>query len=308
MSFAGRDTIVVNATGCVEVTTSFYPYTSWGTPYIHSLFENAPAVVSGIERAIKVLMRKGKINPKEEGIRDSTKVIVIAGDGATYDIGLQSLSGMLERGHRILYVLYDNEAYMNTGIQRSGATPRYAWTTTTPAGKPERKKDIMKIVMAHGIPYAATCSIHQIVDLGKKFEKAVYYLKDGPTFLHILAPCVPGWRYPENQTIKTARLAVETGYFPLYEWEKGEFKLSPSSERLLTKSNRKPIKDFLKMQERFAHLTEEEINEIQKEINDMWEEIKNLVSKQKNNSKGKNSGRNNNGNRDTGKKVKNEEK
>ena len=299
MKLAGRNTVIVNATGCVEVTTTLYPYTSWTTPYIHSLFENSPAVASGIERALSVLARKGKLKrEKKDGkkrnsekkngegdntvLSENTKVIVIAGDGGTYDIGLQSLSGMLERGHKILYVLYDNEAYMNTGIQRSGSTPQYAWTTTTPVGKkshgkPEKKKDIMKIVLAHRIPYAATCSIHQIVDLAKKFEKAVRYLEEGPTFLHVLAPCVPGWRYPESKTVEIARLAVETGYFPLYEWEKGKMKLSPASERLLDKSRRRPVRDFLRAQGRFSHLEDSEIEEIQNEIDSMWEEIKNLT-------------------------------
>lgn len=271
--FIGNNAIVVNATGCVEVTTTIYPRTAWEHPYIHSLFGNTAAVAGGVERAISVLSRKGRWDSGD------TKVVVIAGDGGTYDIGLQALSGTLERGHRVLYILYDNEAYMNTGIQRSSSTPLYAWTTTTPVGekvrgKQERKKDIIGIVLSHGIPYVASASVSHIVDLGNKIEKALSYLKEGPTFIMIFAPCVPGWRYPENKTVEVARLAVETGYFPLFEWEKERFRLNPPSNGLVDEQRRVPIVEFLKLQERFSHLSEEQICAIQDEVNRMWEKIK----------------------------------
>ncbi len=272
----GPNAVIANATGCVEVTTTPYPETAWMHPYIHVAFENSAAVASGVEAAIKALKRKGMWDAGD------TKVVVIAGDGGTYDIGLQSLSGMLERRHGVLYILYDNEAYMNTGIQRSGSTPKYAWTTTTPVGtalrgKVQWKKDIMGIVMAHRVPYAATASIAYILDMANKIRTALEYTEEGPTFLHIYAPCVPGWRYPENKTVEIARLAVETGYFPLYEWDHGKLKLNPPSNNHLDKSKRKPLKEYLKLQGRFAHLTEQEIAEIEKELDAYWEYLGKLA-------------------------------
>jgi pyruvate ferredoxin oxidoreductase beta subunit len=272
----GPNAVIVNATGCVEVTTTPYPETAWMHPYIHVAFENSAAVASGVEAAIKALRRKGRWDAGD------TKVVVIAGDGGTYDIGLQALSGMLERRHGVLYILYDNEAYMNTGIQRSGSTPKYAWTTTTPVGtalrgKVQWKKDIMGIVMAHRVPYAATASIAYILDMANKIRTALEYTEEGPTFLHIYAPCVPGWRYPENKTVEIARLAVETGYFPLYEWDHGKLKLNPPSNNHLDKSKRKPLKEYLKLQGRFAHLTEQEIAEIEKELDAYWEYLGKLA-------------------------------
>ncbi len=272
----GPNAVIANATGCVEVTTTPYPETAWMHPYIHVAFENSAAVASGVEAAIKALKRKGMWDVGD------TKVVVIAGDGGTYDIGLQSLSGMLERRHGVLYILYDNEAYMNTGIQRSGSTPKYAWTTTTPVGtavkgKIQWKKDIMGIVTAHRVPYAATASVAYILDMVNKIKTALEYTEEGPTFLHIYAPCVPGWRYPENKTVEIARLAVETGYFPLYEWDHGKLKLNPPSNNHLDKSKRKPLKEYLKLQGRFAHLTEQEIAEIEKELDAYWEYLGKLA-------------------------------
>lgn len=263
---AGPNTIVVNATGCMEVTTTQYPETAWMVPYLHVAFENAAAAASGIEAAIKILERKG--------LRKSgrTNVMVIAGDGGTYDIGLQALSGMLERGHHVTYVLYDNEAYMNTGIQRSGSTPKYAWTTTTPVGKAirgkiQRKKDIMGIVVAHRPPYAATASISNIMDLSNKLKTALEYSEEGPTFLHVLAPCPPGWRYPEERTVEVARLAVETGYFPLWEYDHEKVRLNPPTSTIAADpKRRKPLKEFLKLQGRFAHLTDAEIEELERDV------------------------------------------
>ena len=272
----GPNAVIANATGCVEVTTTPYPETAWMHPYIHVAFENSAAVASGVEAAIKALKRKGMWDAGD------TKVVVIAGDGGTYDIGLQSLSGMLERRHGVLYILYDNEAYMNTGIQRSGSTPKYAWTTTTPVGtavkgKIQWKKDIMGIVTAHRVPYAATASVAYILDMVNKIKTALEYTEEGPTFLYIYAPCVPGWRYPENKTVEIARLAVETGYFPLYEWDHGKLKLNPPSNNHLDKSKRKPLKEYLKLQGRFAHLTEQEIAEIEKELDAYWEYLGKLA-------------------------------
>ncbi|ACB39135.1 thiamine pyrophosphate-dependent enzyme [Pyrobaculum neutrophilum] len=272
----GPNAVVVNATGCVEVTTTPYPETAWMHPYLHVAFENSAAAASGVEAAIRALRRKGLWDAGD------TKVVVIAGDGGTYDIGLQSLSGMLERRHRVLYILYDNEAYMNTGIQRSGATPKFAWTTTTPVGMAVRgkiqwKKDIMGIVTAHRPPYAATASVSYVLDMVNKIKTALDYAEEGPTFLHILAPCVPGWRYPENKTVEVARLAVETGYFPLYEWDHGRFILNPPSNAHLDRSRRRPLKDYLRLQGRFAHLTDEEIAELEKELDAYWQYLAKLA-------------------------------
>ncbi|MEM0479409.1 MAG: pyruvate synthase subunit PorB [Pyrobaculum sp.] len=271
----GPNVVIANATGCVEVTTTPYPETAWMHPYIHVAFENSAAVASGVEAAIKALRRKGLWEAGD------TKVVVIAGDGGTYDIGLQALSGMLERRHGVLYILYDNEAYMNTGIQRSGSTPKYAWTTTTPVGTAARgkiqwKKDIMGIVMAHRIPYAATASIAYILDMVNKIKTALEYTEEGPTFLHIFAPCVPGWRYPENKTIEVARLAVETGYFPLYEWDHGKLRLNPPSNVHVDKSKRKPLREYMRLQGRFSHMSEEEIFELEKELDAYWEYLAKL--------------------------------
>ncbi|BDR92518.1 thiamine pyrophosphate-dependent enzyme [Vulcanisaeta souniana] len=263
---AGPDVIVVNPTGCLEVTTTIYPYTAWGVPYIHVAFENAGAVASGIEAAIKSLNKNGSL-------KRNTKVLVIAGDGGTYDIGLQALSGMLERGHGVLYVLYDNEAYMNTGIQRSGGTPKFARTTTMPAGtvirgKIEKKKDIMSIVMAHHIPYAATANVAFPIDLVNKVRKALSYLNEGPAFIHVLAPCPPGWGFSDEKMIEIARLATETGYFPLYEWDRDRLIINPPSDMYMDKRLRKSLREFVKAQSRWSHVTDEEIKGLEKDIDD----------------------------------------
>lgn len=275
LKVAGPNTIVVNATGCIEVTTTQYPYTAWGVPYIHVAFENTAAVASGVEAALKVMARKGLGATK-------AKVIALAGDGGTYDIGIQALSGMLERGHGVLYVLYDNEAYMNTGIQRSGGTPRFAWTTTSPVGsklrgKPQSKKDIMSIVIAHHIPYAATASIAYPMDFMNKVKKALDATEEGPAFLHVFAPCPPGWRIDESKTVEIARLAVETGVFPLFEWDHGKFRLNPPSNMHVDKSRRKPLIEYLKPQGRFAHLKEDEIKAFEAEIDSYWDYLIRLL-------------------------------
>jgi pyruvate ferredoxin oxidoreductase beta subunit len=244
-------TIVTNATGCMEVVSTIYPYTAWKTPWIHTAFENVAANASGIEAALKAMKRKGKL----EG---SVDVIAFAGDGGTFDIGIQALSGAAERGHDFLYVLYDNEAYMNTGIQRSGGTPYGASTTTSPAGrvipgKLQFKKPIAEIMVAHDIPYVATASIAYWQDLLTKARKGLE--AEGPAFLHVFAPCPRGWRYETDKTIEIARLAVESCVFPLWEAASGEYSLSPQSRIPALKPDRKkPVIEYLKMQRRFSHL------------------------------------------------------
>jgi len=235
---AGPNTIVVSPTGCLEVTTTPFPESAWCVPWIHSLFENAAAVASGVEVMLKRRCR-------------DTNVIVIGGDGSTFDIGMGSNSGMFERGHKILYVCYDNEAYMNTGVQRSGSTPFCARTTTTPAGKqslgnPRPKKDMPAIAVAHRVPYVATASVAYPVDLRRKVKKALQV--DGPSYIQVNAPCITGWTFDAGTMVEMARLAVETGLWPLVEWEKGEV----AGVKNVTRP--KPIEEYLKIQGRYKHL------------------------------------------------------
>ncbi|KAF0139756.1 MAG: porBH [Rhodospirillaceae bacterium] len=235
---AGPDVILTNATGCLEIFTSPWPQSAWRVPWIHSLFENSAAIAAGIEAAMKY---QGK----------STKVIAQGGDGGTFDIGFQALSGMLERMHNVLYVCYDNEAYMNTGIQRSGSTPHAAATTTSPAG-PERmgkrhlKKDLLTIIASHHIPYAASASVAYPRDLRRKVRRAMEV--EGPTFLQVHCPCPLGWGHDSHVTIEVARLAVQTGLFPLVEFERGEV------ASVMPLRNPKPVTEYLKLQNRFRHL------------------------------------------------------
>lgn len=259
-----KKVVVVNATGCLEVVSTIYPYSSWKVPYIHSAFENAGSTVSGVEAAYKALKKKGDI--KEE-----IKFLAIAGDGGCSDIGLQALSGALERGHDVVFVQYDNEAYQNTGVQRSGATSMFTNTSTTPVGKihrgkEEMKKDIIKIVAAHNIPYVAQASLSHLEDLSEKAKKA--FDTKGSAFINILQPCTLGWKFPQNLAISIARLAVETGAWPLFEIEKGKFNLNYKPEKL------KPVKEYLQLQGRFKHLTEAEIKHIQEIINKEWDLLK----------------------------------
>lgn len=247
---AGPNTIVVNNTGCLEVFSTRYPECTFAVPWIHSLFENAAAVASGVEAGLKFLGKKEGIN-----------IIAQAGDGGTADIGLQALSGMLERGHDILYVCYDNEAYMNTGIQRSGLTPFDTNTTTSPPGKESSgnirpKKPMPEIAMAHGIPYVATASVAFVQDIKRKVKKA-FSIK-GPKYIQIHVPCPLGWRHESSQTIEVAKLAVETGLFPLIEYENGQL----TAKKQITP---KPVEEYLKIQGRFKHLLKspDEIKKIQ---------------------------------------------
>jgi len=261
----GQNVIIVNATGCMEVVSSPLPYTSWRVPWIHTLFENAAATASGVEAGLKVIMRKGKRPARE------ISVVAMAGDGGTSDIGLQALSGALERGHDFLYICFDNEAYMNTGIQRSSSTPYGASTTTAPAGKVSIgqvtwKKNMPAIAAAHDIPYVATACPSYPFDLMAKVAKGAAV--HGPAYVHILSVCPTGWRSATDLTIRIGRLAVETGMFPLYEIENGKYKLSIDLPQL------RPVKDYLKLQGRFRHLSEETINEIQKRVSQEYAKLK----------------------------------
>lgn len=259
--------VVGNATGCLEVATTIYPYTAWDTPFIHNAFENVAATISGAEVMFSSLKKQGKIDKE-------IKFIAFGGDGGTYDIGIQSLSGALERGHNFVYVCYDNEAYMNTGIQRSSATPRGAWTTTSPAGKvipgkTQYRKDLTAVVVAHNIPYVAQASIWRWNDLIEKARKAFY--TDGPAFINVLSPCHIGWRYSMEDTIKIAKLTTQTNFWPLYEVENGNWKLNYKPKE------RKSIKEWMELQGRFSHLFKPEneniIKEIQEEIDKNWENL-----------------------------------
>lgn len=261
----GPDMILAMATGCMEIISSPYPLTSWNIPWIHVAFENAAAVASGVEAGLKALRRKGRIPDKE------VTIVAMGGDGGTSDIGFQALSGMLERGHRVIYVCVDNEAYMNTGIQRSSSTPFGASTTTSPAGRVHPsgqttwKKDMTAIAAAHGIPYTATACPSFYTDLTKKVQKAKSV--NGPAYLHILSVCPTGWRIPPNKAIEYGQLAVDTGVFPLYEVENGVWKLSRKPKEL------KPISEYFKGQGRFRHLDEKLTGYIQEQINARWERL-----------------------------------
>lgn len=261
--------IAVSATGCLEVATTVYPYSAWNIPWIHSAFANAAATVSGLVEAYNAMRRKGKVSQK-------IQFVVFGGDGGTYDIGLQSLSGALERGHKFLYICYNNEAYMNTGNQRSGATPMGTATSTTPpgkisSGKTQRRKNLTEIIAAHEIPYVAQASIHLWSDLSSKTQKAL--AAEGPSFINVLSPCQLFWGFPSNLTIKIAKLAVETGIWPLYEIENGKYKINYAPAKFL------PVGEWIKSQGRFKHLLAQEnqkvVDEIQKEVNKQWQALKN---------------------------------
>ena len=252
------------ATSCLEVSSFLYPFTAWQDSFIHCAFENVAATVSGAEASYNALKRKGKM-------KENYKFIAFGGDGGTYDIGLQSLSGALERGHDMVYVCYDNEAYMNTGLQRSSATPKFAEVSTAPVGsalpgKMQHKKDLTEIVVAHGVPYVAqTTFTANFKDLHEKAYKA-HYTK-GANFLNILAPCPRGWRYPPEDMMEICKLAVDTCVWPLYEVVEGEWKLTYEPKKKL------PIEDYLSKQGRFKHMTPAMIEESQKFIDSKWEAL-----------------------------------
>lgn len=264
--------VVVNATGCLEVATTRYPSTAWNVPWLHVAFENAAAVASGVETAERVLRRRGRL----AGERPT--VVVFAGDGGTYDIGLQALSGALERGHRLVYVCYDNEAYMNTGIQRSSATPAGARTTTTPVGpdalgKAQRRKDLTAIVAAHRIPYVAQAAISHVQDLAAKARRAA--AADGPAFLNVLSACPLGWGTPTRDSILSVRLAVDSRYWPLFEIVDGRYRLTYEPARAV------PVSEWVGGQERFRHLAAhpEMLAALQAEVDDAWRRLRDQVAR-----------------------------
>jgi pyruvate ferredoxin oxidoreductase beta subunit len=261
----GGNVIIANATGCIEICTSPLPVTSWRIPWIHTLFENTAAVISGSEAGLRILMKKGKMPEKD------IKCVAVAGDGGTSDIGMQALSGAFERRHNFLYLCFDNEAYMNTGIQRSSATPYGASTTTAPAGKfsigqTTWKKNLPEIAVAHNIPYVATACPGYPFDLMNKVKKGGEV--EGPAYVHILSPCPTGWRSPTNLSVKISKLAVETAIFPLYEVENGRYRLNVDPAKL------KPVEEYLKPQGRFRHLMERDIKEIQEHVNEEYAKLK----------------------------------
>ncbi|MGN1322185.1 MAG: pyruvate synthase subunit PorB, partial [Methanosphaera sp.] len=254
----GPNTVAVSATGCLEVVTSPYPETSWNIPWVHVAFENASAVASGVEEALKA---QGK---------EDTNVVVFGGDGGTTDIGLQSLSGAMERQQNIIYICYDNEAYMNTGIQRSSSTPFGASTTTSPAGKKsfgedKPKKNMAMIMAAHGIPYVATACVSHPYDLMNKVKKAAE--TKGPAYIHVLQPCATGWGYAPNKTIELGKLAVDTYSWILYEIENGELNITVKPDKKL------PVIDYLKVQKRFKHLDEAHVKMIQELVDQQAKEL-----------------------------------
>ena len=260
--------VVSVATGCMEVSTFIYPYTAWTDSFIHTAFECAAATLSGAEAAYKSLKKQGKL-PEDE----HTKFLAFGGDGGTYDIGLQSLSGAMERGHDITYICYDNGAYMNTGTQRSSSTPHYADTTTSPVGKikngkSQMRKDLTEIMVKHNIPYVAQSAlIGNLKDLYEKSEKAIY--TKGPTYMSVLSPCPRGWGYPTEDLQTISKLAVDTCFWPLYEVENGKYKITYRPAKKL------PVEEFLKLQRRFRHMfkpgNEWMIEDLQKEIDKKWD-------------------------------------
>ncbi len=258
--------VVVNATGCLEVATTRYPTTAWNVPWLHVAFENAAAVASGVESAQRALRRRNALAGNED-----VAVVVFAGDGGTYDIGLQALSGALERGHRFLFVCYDNEAYMNTGIQRSGATPFGASTTTSPAGlasfgKAQQRKDMTAIAIAHHVPYVAQAVGSHWHDLSLKAERAA--AADGPAFLNVLSDCPLGWGHEPRESKRVLDAAVDSRFWPLYEVVDGEYRLTYRPGRAV------PVEEWLRPQARFAHLLRPENRElvarIQERIDADW--------------------------------------
>ena len=269
--------VICSATGCLEVSTFMYPYTAWKDSFIHSAFENAGATISGVEAAYNSMRKTGKIPTDTE-----TKFLAFGGDGGTYDIGIQSLSGAMERGHDMVYVCYDNGAYMNTGIQRSSATPRFADTTTSPAGKvvpgkQQQRKDLTAVMAAHHLPYVAQSAplpskiAGGFKDLHNKAEKAIY--TKGACFLNVLAPCPRGWRYDTAKLLEMTGIAVETCVWPLYEIVDGKLTLT------YIPKEKKPVEEYLKAQGRFRHLfkagNEWMIEEVQKEVDQVWEDLLN---------------------------------
>ena len=267
----GPKTMLVIPACCTSVIAGPYPWTAFKVPTLHIAFAASAAAGSGMSEALEKM-----------GMND-VNVVVWAGDGGTVDIGIQALSGAAERGHNMIYVCYDNEAYMNTGIQRSGSTPYGAWTTTTPKGNRSLKKDVPSIVMSHRVPYVATVNPAFINDLMSKFKKASRIR--GFKYIHALSPCPPGWRYDSSLTIKVAREAVLTGMWILYEWENGVFRLTGPSKTLLDRRRRRPVEEYLKLQGRFRHLTREEVKRIQEQVDESWRRIEERLKSQESEDK-----------------------
>jgi len=265
LEVTGKNTVLVVPASCTTVIMGDTTGMPSIVPVVHSAFAASPAIASGISASLR-----------SKGEKDYS-VVVWAGDGGTGDIGFASLSGAAERNEDIIYVCYDNEAYMNTGIQRSGLTPYGAWTTTTPSGKREFKKPLPMIVAEHNVPYVATASVAYIFDYQNKVKKAKEI--KGFRYIHLLSPCPPGWRYDSSLTIEIAKLAVETGIWPLYEIENGEFRLTSISKVLIDKDKRKPVESYIKYQGRFAKLSAEDIKKLQDYVDEMWEQIKGLIKK-----------------------------
>lgn len=256
--------VIVSATGCLEVTSTIFPYSAWKTPFLHNAFENSAATMSGVEGAYQSLKKQGKMPNK-------IQFVAMGGDGGTYDIGLQSLSGAMERRHDMLYVCYNNDAYMNTGVQRSSATPLGSHTTTAPAGKviqgkTQNSKNLTEILAAHELPYVAQTTVGLWADSTSKFAKA--FSITGPKFINTYSPCVPGWGYHMSQTIAISKLAAETRLWPVYEVENGVYKINYKPKEVV------PVEEFLKIQTRFKHLLAPQnkpiIESIQKTIEDRW--------------------------------------
>lgn len=262
-----KPVVAATATGCLEVASTIYPYSSWDIPWIHSAFENAASTISGVEAAYNALKKRGKI-------KQDIKFIAFGGDGGTYDIGLQALSGALERGHDFVYVCYDNEAYMNTGGQRSSATPFGASATTEPAGKVKPgkevwRKDLVKICAAHNIPYVAQASVSNLVDLTNKAAKA--FAVKGPAVLVVLSVCPTLWGTRSDMTVQLAKLAADSCFWPLYEIGNGNYKLNYRPAKKI------PVAEFMRPQKRFKHLfvpgNEPLLEKIQKHVDSEWKKL-----------------------------------
>lgn len=271
-----KDVVLGFATGCMEVVSTIFPYSSWEVPYIHVAFENAAAVVSGAEAAYRSFKKQGKIEKDKE-----ISFIAFGGDGGTYDIGFQSLSGAMERGTNMLYVCYNNQAYMNTGVQRSSATPPGANTATDPigkvsSGKRQFPKDLTEIMVAHDIPYVAQAAVHHWKDVAAKVEKALSI--PGPKFINLLAPCTLGWKYSAEEGLDVSRLATDTCLWPLYEVENGVYRLTYKPKE------KKPISEWMAGQGRFKHLSKSEagqkmVEDFQAEIDRKWNKLVALSDK-----------------------------
>jgi len=265
----GRDTMCLTPASCWSGVGSAYPDAAWEVPWMQTLFENVSPVAGGIVEAHRIMEAKGKREPRR------VNIVCFAGDGATADIGLGSLSGSLERGHDIVYICTDNEAYMNTGIQRSSSTPHGAATTTTPvgsvfAGQQTQKKDVPAIIADHNIPYVATACVSYPFDYMAKVKKAAE--TKGPAYIHVYSVCPTGWRSAPELTVEIGKLAVETGVFPLWELEGGVYKLNVNPAKL------KPVSELLKPQGRFRHLTPADIEEIQANVDANWAALKRKVA------------------------------